>query len=194
MGYEKQQQERLPSLSFQEYEALEASATDNRYEFFDGVVYDMAGATGKHNEIIGNAVQSLRNFYRPRGCWVYTETVKLEVVENKRYVYPDVMVTCSERDKDSDKIKRDPVLIIEVLSESTATKDLIEKTQAYLSIPHLQAYLIVEQTKCWVRVYERDIEGNWLPHWHVNNLSDSLTLRYGWDISLAELYAGVKLA
>ncbi|MES2733469.1 MAG: Uma2 family endonuclease [Bacteroidota bacterium] len=194
MGYsiEKYTQERLPNLSFQEYEALEKAATEKRYEFFDGTVYDMAGATSDHNEIIGNAVQNLRNFYRPRGCKVYTESVKLEVLAGKCYVYPDVMVTYSNIDHANKRIKRNPLLIIEVLSESTATKDFKEKVEYYKDIPSLQAYLIVEQTECWVRVYERDMDGKWLSHWLANNLSETITLRCGWEITLTELYADIE--
>jgi Uma2 family endonuclease len=143
---------KMQRLSFQEYEALEALATENRY----GIVYDMAGATSDHNEIIVNAVRNLSNFYRPRGCKVYTESVKLEVSAGKCYVYPDVMVTCSKIDEANKRIKRNPLLIIEVLSESTAIKDFKEKLEYYKDIPSLQAYLIVEQTECWVRLYERD--------------------------------------
>ncbi|MES2734197.1 MAG: Uma2 family endonuclease [Bacteroidota bacterium] len=190
MGYALEKQQRL---TLQEYEALEAQATDIRYEFFEGIVYAMAGATTVHNQIVGNAAYHLRDFYRPKGCRVFIESVKLEVLEGKRYVYPDVLVSCNQRDKDDIHIIRDPVLIIEVLSDSTEKKDLKEKVEYYQELPSLQAYLIVEQTECWIRVYERDAQGNWLPHWFANNLSDTLTLRSGWSIPLSELYDDVEL-
>ncbi|MBC7923338.1 MAG: Uma2 family endonuclease [Ferruginibacter sp.] len=189
MGYALEKQTRL---SYAEYQALESAASEQRYEYLDGTAVSMAGGTDVHNQIVGNAAYALRNFYRPRGCRVFTETVKLELLEERRYVYPDVMVTGSDRDKDSHRLKREPVLIIEVLSESTEKKDLKDKVAYYQGIPSLQAYLIVEQTGYWVRVYERDEEGKWLPHRFVDHLSDTLTLRSGWSIPLSELYADTE--
>ena len=186
--------EKQSPLSYAEYQALESTATQERYEYLDGTVVSMAGGTDVHNQIVGNAAYALRNFYRPRGCRVFTETVKLELLKERRYVYPDVMVNCSDRDKASHRLKREPVLIIEVLSESTEKKDLKDKVEFYQNIPSLRAYLIVEQTEYWVRVYERDEEGKWLPHRFVNQLSDPLTLRSGWSISLSELYADVEIS
>jgi Uma2 family endonuclease len=60
-------------------------------------------------------------------------------------VYPDVFVICSERDQQNTQLVRDPVLIIEVLSDSTEAIDLKEKVDAYLVIPGLQAYVTVAQ-------------------------------------------------
>jgi Uma2 family endonuclease len=188
MGYTLEKTQRL---RFEEYEALEAASLDSRYEYLDGWVYAMAGATTVHNQIVGNAAFALRMFYRPKGCRTYTENVKVEVDARKRYVY-DVFVTCSERDQQSTQLVRDPVLILEVLSDSTEAIDLKEKVDAYLAIPGLQAYVIVAQKECWLRVYERDESGNWLPHRFLNALSDTLSLRSGWNIPLSELYLDVS--
>jgi Uma2 family endonuclease len=68
------------------------------------------------------------------------------------------------------------VLIIEVLSNSTEVLDLKEKVDAYLAIPGLQAYLIVVQKECWLRIYERNESGNWLAHHFLNAFSDTLSL------------------
>jgi Uma2 family endonuclease len=90
--------EKPQRLCFEDYEALEADHPQIRYEYLDGKVYAIAGATTVHNQIVGNAAFALRTFYRPKGCRTYTENVKLEVSFRQRYVYPDVFVTCSERD------------------------------------------------------------------------------------------------
>ena len=190
MGYAREKTQRL---RFEEYEALEADHPQTRYEYLDGMVYAMAGATTVHNQIVGNLAFALRAFFRPKGCRTYTENVKVEVSFRKRYVYPDVFVTCSERDKQSTQLIRDPVLIIEVLSDSTEAIDLKEKVDAYLAIPGLQAYVIVAQKECWLRIYERDDSGDWLPHRFLNALSDTLSLRSGWSIPLTELYLDVSL-
>ncbi len=182
-------------LSLKEYEALETVAEEGvRYEFIDGVVYAMSGGTLSHHQIIQNALLSLVSHYRPRGCRVFTETIKLSAATNKRYVYPDVMVTCSDRDKSADRIISDPILIMEVLSDSTENKDLKEKADIYQEIDSLQAYVIVDQYTCWLRVYERNADGAWQPHRLLNQLSATLQLsNLDWQIPLRELYLDVVL-
>jgi Uma2 family endonuclease len=90
---------------------------------------------------------------------VYTETVKLEV-SNKKYFYPDIIVSCSDKDLQDNRTVKEPVLLVEVLSDSTLKRDLGSKLDAYQTIPGLQAYLIVDQAECWVRIYEKE-EGKW---------------------------------
>jgi Uma2 family endonuclease len=182
-------------LSLREYEALEGAAEEGvRYEFIDGMVYAMSGGTVSHHQIIQNALLSLVAHYRPRGCRVFTETVKLAVAAGKRYVYPDVMVTCSERDKGDDRVMREPVLIVEVLSDTTENRDLKEKVDIYQEINTLQAYVIVDQYTCWLRVYERDAAGAWRSHRLLNQPDAALQLStLDWHISLAELYRDVVL-
>jgi Uma2 family endonuclease len=176
-----------------EYEALEAAAEEGvRYEFVDGLVYAMSGASAVHNQIVQNAAFHLRGHFRPRGCRVFTETVKLAAATGRRYVYPDVMFSLSERDRAANQMMQDPVLLIEVLSESTEGRDLRKKLNVYQAIPSLQAYVMVDQYECWVRVYERDAAGNWLPHRLLDSLSDALYLRaVEWQIPLQELYQDI---
>lgn len=131
-----------------EYEALEAAEEGVRYEFMDGLVYAMFGAGAVHNQIVQNAAFHLRSHFRPRGCRVFTETVKLAAATGRRYVYPDVMVSCSERHRAANQMVQDPVLIIEVLSESTEGRDLRKKLDVYQAIPSLQAYVMVDQYEC----------------------------------------------
>lgn len=180
-------------LSFAEYQALEeAAGPDVRYEFMDGIVYAMSGGTVIHNRIIGNIAFSLQSHFRKEGCQVLTENVKLEVSQNTRYVYPDVMVSCSGRDWQANQLVKDPVFIVEVLSESTERKDLIEKVELYQSLPSLRAYVIVDQYSCWVRIYERSPDGTWAAHRHLNRREDVLSLTDpDWQLSLEEMYRNV---
>jgi Uma2 family endonuclease len=87
---------------------------------------------------------------------------------------------------------QDPVLIIEVLSESTEGRDLRKKLDVYQAIPSLQAYIMADQYECWVRVYERDAAGNWLPHRLLDSMGDTLYIRaLDWQIPLQELYQDI---
>ncbi|NJO01372.1 MAG: Uma2 family endonuclease [Bacteroidia bacterium] len=108
--------------SFEEYLELEAQ-TNTRYQLYDGEVFAMAGTSDTHNEIVQNLSFALRESARQGGCKVYAENVKLEVVKNQYYTYPDVFICCDARDRQERMIKRYPVLIGEVLSASTEKAD-----------------------------------------------------------------------
>ncbi len=96
-----------------------------------------------------------------KGCKVFTENVRLAIDEHTQFRLPDVMVTPSERDKTPGDAKRDPLLLVEVLSASSAFVDLVDKAKAYKTIPGLRAYLIVKPDKVWVRAYVRNEAGAW---------------------------------
>jgi Uma2 family endonuclease len=157
--------EKNSRITYQEYELLEAQAEEIRYEYeaIDnsqyGEVTAMSGAGGIHHAIVQNLTVFFRNHFRPKGCRVYSETMKLEVLSKKKYYYPDVMVACKVNL--SDKAVSNPILLVEVLSESTLKRDLGSKLDAYQTIPGLQAYLIVDQAECWVRLYVKE-ENTWI--------------------------------
>lgn len=147
------------------YEAIAKNAKEGeRYEYCDGEIIPFTDeyTTDDHNQIIQNTADSLKTHFYPQGCRVYTENVRLLIEDKMQYRLPDVMVTCSVKDKESKDAKREPILLAEVLSPSSAFTDLVEKVQVYQQIPSLQAYLILNSAKIWVRIYYRNMEGNWV--------------------------------
>jgi len=177
--------------SVAEYEALVRDAGEGeRYEYADGqIIRCEEYTTGTHNQIIINCCRLLADHFYPKGCRVYTENVRLVIGEDEEYRLPDVMVTCSERDKSDNTGKRDPVMLVEVLSPGTALQDLGSKLDSYRKIESLQAYLIVNPGEVWVRVYRRDNAGHWPPDQVYASLQDSVQLdNLGVTLSLADLY------
>jgi Uma2 family endonuclease len=178
-------------LTYAEYETLERQAEDIRYEFADGEVRAMSGASIAHNQIVQNLGLLLRRDFRPKGCRVYTETVKLQTEAFRRYFYPDVMLTCSEADQQARQLVREPVLLVEVLSGSTEKHDLGKKVDYYQKIHTLKAYLIVAQDEYWVRVYERP-DGEWQPHRLYDQPDQRIELpALPWSVRVADLYEDV---
>jgi Uma2 family endonuclease len=109
--------------------------------------------------------------------------------EEEQFRLPDVMVTCSERDKADPLTKRDPIILIEVLSPGTAMQDFGGKLDAYRRIDSLQAYLIVNPAEVWVRVYHRDAAGHWPPDQVYARLEDTIQLDApGLALPLREVY------
>ncbi len=110
-----------------------------------------------------------------------------KITESNQFRLPDIMVTCSERDKTPGDAKREPLLLVEVLSPSSAFVDLVDKVKAYKTLPSLQAYLIVNPDQVWARGYERDAAGGW-PERKYEAESETIIIR---DVllTLREVYA-----
>jgi Uma2 family endonuclease len=155
----------LPSyyLSPEEYLAIERQA-EYKSEYVDGVMYAMAGSSERHNLIAGNLITELNIQLRKAPCRIYPSDLKVRVPNSKRFFYPDVSVVCGETQFADDErdVVLNPILIIEVLSESTAAFDRGKKFQSYQQIESLQEYLLVAQDEYLVEHYLRQENGHWL--------------------------------
>src|SRR5205085_5153555 len=143
-------------LSAEEYLAIERKA-EYKSEYVDGVMYAMAGSSERHNLIAGNIITELNIQLRTTPCKVYPSDLKVRVPDSRKFFYPDVSVVCGETkfaDDERDVILN-PVLIVEVLSESTAAFDRGKKFQSYQQIESLQEYLLVAQDEYVLEHYLR---------------------------------------
>ncbi len=150
-------------ISPAEYLVQERAAL-TKSEYFRGEIFAMAGASEAHNLIVGNLVRVLGNQLRSRDCRVYPSDLRLLVSATGLYTYPDVMVVCGKPvlvDQQGD-ILTNPVLIIEVLSESTKDYDRGGKFHQYMRIDSLREYLTVSQTEMLVDYSIRQPDGSWL--------------------------------
>jgi len=156
-----------------------------RYEYINGYVYAMAGASRNHNLLTGNLFLSLGSHLRGTNCQVFQSDMKVGIKTNdeQHYYYPDVQVTCSE---ESDTYyNKAPCLIIEVLSESTARTDRHEKFLAYRKLASLQEYVLCSQNFPAIEVYRRSND------WKVERYSAGQTVKFesvDLEISMDELY------
>ena len=127
-----------------------------RHEFVEGRVYAMAGASERHNIVKLNIAERL-NASVSNSCSVFDGDMKLQVEPqpgDPRFYYPDVFVACAPADQ-SEHIRRDAVLIVEVLSQSTERVDRFEKFAAYTTLPMLWEYLLVAQDVPALDLYRR---------------------------------------
>lgn len=135
-----------------------------RHEYVAGEVFAMTGATKAHGTIALNIAATVRSHLRGTPCRTFTSDMKVHVDSARAYYYPDVVVTCSERDLADDAPKSHleaPQIVVEVLSTSTEKVDRREKWMNYRQLPSLQEYVLVDQERQWVEVFRRGIEG-WL--------------------------------
>lgn len=114
-----------------------------KHEFVRGEVFAMAGAGEAHVTATGNVYLALRQHLQGSPCRTFFTDMKLRVESVDAYFYPDVMVTCSATDATDPMVKREPVLLIEVLSPTTSAYDRGDKFAAYRSLPSLREYLLV---------------------------------------------------
>jgi Uma2 family endonuclease len=142
----------------EEYLEMELSSPV-KHEYVAGHVYAMTGTSDVHNIISGNLYMALRQHLRDTPCRVFIADVKARVEAVDAFYYPDVMVSC---EKAQDRYYREqPVLIVEVLSDSTAKRDRGEKWRHYQTLESLREYVLVSQECMDVRVFRRDEAGTW---------------------------------
>jgi Uma2 family endonuclease len=145
----------------EEYLKLEEKS-DIKHEYIDGYAYAMAGAIDSHVTIAGNLFAMLRNHLRGSGCRVYIADMKARIESINRYFYPDVMVTCDRRDRETPQYKQFPCLIIEVLSDSTEAFDRGDKFADYQQFESLREYVLINAKRQRVECFRRNSEGLWV--------------------------------
>jgi Uma2 family endonuclease len=140
---------------FLEWEAQQPE----RYEFIDGRILGMVGGSAAHATIKGNVFATLRTRLQGRPGRVFVESLK--VVTDVASHYPDVVVTCSPVQPSDDQI-REPIVVVEVLSRTTADRDRSAKWVGYQDIPSLQHYVLVAQGNRRAELFTRAADG-----WHL---------------------------
>ena len=165
-----------------------------RHEFHEGILYPIDGTSFDHNEIIQNVVASMRPVFRKRGCRIAHENVKLQVIENSRYLYPDVLLTCDEQDKYSKFIASYPSLVVEVLSKSTASYDKTTKFEYYQGLPSIQYYLLVESRWQSIELYSRTEKNNLWTYQRFSEPSEIIEFpKLDFSITFEAIYEGLDL-
>jgi len=150
---------KIPHLTPQEYFEWEAQQ-DIRYEYFDGQVFAMTGGSLPHADIALNLASLLRQSLQRR-CKVRNSDAKVGITDTGPFVYPDVSVTCDQRDWTAQKFSRYPCLIIEVLSPGTEAYDRGEKFSLYRRLESLQEYVLVGSETKFVDLFRRSQAGEW---------------------------------
>ena len=134
---------------------------DVKHEFLGGMVYAMACASTPHNEIATNLSGILYNRLRGKPCKPFGSDmkVKINISDSTYFYYPDAMIVCNRAGMGASWSEK-PTVIFEILSDSTRRIDEREKWLAYLSIPGLAAYVLIEQNSHRVLI-ERRVEAGW---------------------------------
>jgi Uma2 family endonuclease len=149
----------LPTMTVEEYFRFEETSPV-KHEYVAGEVYAMSGATARHDRIATNVLVRLSLVARSGPCDVFSDSMRVQIARD-RYYYPDVTVVCTPV-AGSDIVVRNPCVVVEVTSPSTARIDRGEKLDAYRSIASLETYLIIDHRRRRIEHHSRDgHSGEW---------------------------------
>lgn len=133
-----------------------------RSEYINGQLFEMAGEKDINNEIAGNLYILFSTLLKSIGYFVYNHDVKVKIFGEDKYYYPDVFVTRELKTESNKYIKSEPLLIAEVVSETTQVNDYVDKYIDYTKIPSLQYYIIIEPETTLITCYKRGENDEWL--------------------------------
>jgi Uma2 family endonuclease len=181
-----------PYISWADY--LVGERGDTKREWFDGSVYAMSRGTPEHARLSARVLRLLGNAL-PAECEVYSGDMMLYVAQAKLSTYADASVVCGPLETIS--VKRDgkslgegvtnPVVIVEVLSESTERYDREEKFGYYRQLPSLMEYVLVSQAERRIEVFRRPAEGTLRWPCEAARDGDAIVI-HGASVELAALY------
>lgn len=181
-------------LTYDEYRAIEDN-TDVRHIFWDGEMFAMSGASDAHNIIESNVIISLGIALRGRPCRASTGNRRLRALGSDDAVYADATVMCggTVTHPEDRNAATNPVVVVEVLSDSTEKFDRGDKFAYYRSFPSIREVVLISQKQVRVERFTRTASGSWL----LTELREGAALALeSVDVSIpvADLYEGTELA
>lgn len=177
------------------YLALEREA-EYKNEYFDGEIFAMVGASKNHNLIAGNVFSALKQHLRDKPCEIYISDMRVKIPAANLYTYPDVAVVCGESQFEDDAVDTllNPMLVVEVLSKSTAAYDRTTKFSYYRTLASMAEYLLIAQNDYHVEQYTRQPDGRWMLS-DFRTLEDVLQLdSVQCSLALGEIYDRVSFS
>jgi Uma2 family endonuclease len=184
------QKMRMTEAEYLEFERK----SESKHEFIDGEVFAMSGASRAHNLICTQLITILTNQLHHKDYEVYLSLMRVKISANK-YVYPDVSVVSGEAQLADEQLDNllNPILIIEVLSDSTEAYDRGLKFRNYRQLASLQEYVLIAQDKPSIERFVRQADGTWnIAAKDAEGLDSSVELTsIGCTLHLAEVYERV---
>lgn len=179
-------------LTPDDYLHLEADSPI-KHEYINGDIYAMAGASDVHVTIALNIATLLRSHVRGSGCRVYIADMKARLEACNCFYYPDILVTCDQRDRETSTYKRFPKLIIEVLSDSTEAFDRGDKFTDYRTLDSLEEYVIINTRHQRVECFRRTPDNLWLLQTYTPETETFTLHSLQFTATIADLYEDAEL-
>ena len=180
--------------TLEEYLELDKNS-EERYEYFDGEVFAMAGGSPDHARLSGAIYSLPEQKLEGRDCEAFNSEMRIKVPAALPYRYPDASVVCGEPifvELDGQQMLINPILIVEVLSPSTVAYDLGEKFTGYQSVESFREYLLISQDRPHVIQHVKQAKRKWL-RIEIEGMDSEVTLEsIGVILTLREIYRRVN--
>ena len=138
-------------------------AAGNRHEYYKGTVTALAGASLAHNRIVTNLIREIGTLLKNKSCEILPSDIRVTTPSREAYMYPDATIVCGVPDMEDDRFDtlKNPKVIVEVLSPSTADHDRRKKFSFYSQIPSFQEYILIDSMEPFIEVSRRQQDGSW---------------------------------
>lgn len=149
--------------TYADYVALEQEST-TKHEFLSGEIYAMAGGTEDHSALAAQVLRALGNAIGDRPCRVHTSDLRLYVEAVGLATFPDGAVVCGpliQHEASPRATALNPMVVVEVTSDSSEDYDTGAKLEHYRAIPSLRDYIIVSHRERRISVHGRGEGGAW---------------------------------
>lgn len=139
-------------------------AAETKHEYADGKLYSMAGASRQHGRITVNLTRYIANALSKSPCEVFAGDMRVWIPARRAYNYPDLVVVCGKAEFLDDQFDTllNPVLVIEVLSPSTARRDWSTKFRDYRSLDSFAEYIVIAQDERSIEQFVKREDGIWM--------------------------------
>ena len=149
--------------TYADYVALELEST-TRHEFLDGEIYAMAGGSEDHSALSAQVQRALGNAIDDRPCRVHTSDLRVYIEAVGLATFPDGSVICGgfqHHEPSPRATALNPMVLVEVTSDSSENYDTGEKLESYRTIPSLHDVIIVSHRERRITIHSRGDGGGW---------------------------------
>lgn len=168
-------------------------AAEYKSQYYAGEIFAMAGGSPRHNVILLNVGGELRAKLKGRDCTVYPSEQRLKIPATGLYTYPDVSVVCGKPQFNDEDLLLNPVLLVEILSDSTEAFDRGKKFEHYRRIPTLCEFLLIAPDRCKIDQHVKQEDGKWVLLSEVSDMQSTIKLpSLNCELAVAEIYYQVK--
>jgi Uma2 family endonuclease len=180
--------QQLKPMTIEEFLRWAERQPRGRFELLHGQPVEMAAERARHGRVKLTVVNALRSAITTAGlpCEAFPDGMAVPIL-GRATREPDALVTCGPRLDADAVLVRNPVIVVEVLSPSTAGTDAWDKVDDYLAVPSIHHYLIIDPVEHKAVHHLR--KGL---HWDVRDVSADAILELhppGLSLNVAELFS-----
>lgn len=184
-------------VSIEEYFRAEDKSI-YKHEYHDGIIKKMAGGQLTHNQLAQKAANLIDSFLESNNVnlVVSNSDTKIRIEQYNKFVYPDAVVICEKPEfyQNRKDTITNPLVVVEVLSDSTKEYYRTLKYEYYRTIPSFKEYVLVHQDRKHVSVYTKQPDATWIVRDYDGD--DATAILYAIQqcpLSLKRLYRGLEI-